>query len=86
MQPISARIEFPLEFVPHLPDAVVRFRYLHPGIRLETGEGFVLVSSFADEPVSNDLERQFLFCLYRQKVYAETLQLRSSLIAGVTGI
>ena len=86
MQSIPTRIEFPSEFVPHLPDAVVRFRYLHPGIQLETGESFVLLSSDGDEPMSHDLERQFLFCLYRQKVYAETLPLRTTLIAGVTGI
>ncbi|MGF9566650.1 hypothetical protein AAIH70_24365 [Neorhizobium sp. BT27B] len=85
MASIPTRIEFPREFVPYLPDAVVRFRYLNPRIQMETGEAFVVLSSDGDEPKPHDLERQFLFCLYRQKVYAETLALRTTLIAGVTG-
>ena len=86
MQPDSNRIEFPSQFAPYLSDAVVRFRYLNPGIQVKTGDGFVLISSTGADLMSNDLERQFLFCLYRQKVYAETLPLRTTLIAGVTGI
>jgi hypothetical protein len=48
------------------------------------GKGFVLLSK-ADTPPASGLERDFLFCLYRQKIYAETLPLRSALIAGVAG-
>jgi len=85
MQSIPTRLELPSEFLAHLSDAIVRFRYLHPGVMLQVEESAVLLSSDKDERSDRELEREFLFCLYRQKVYAETLPLRSALIAGVTG-
>ncbi|MFK0332712.1 hypothetical protein ACIQUB_16435 [Rhizobium sp. NPDC090275] len=84
MQSIPLRIEIPPQFLPYLSDTIVRFRYLQPDIELEMGKGFVLLSK-ADAPPASGLDRDFLFCLYRQKIYAETLPLRSALIAGVTG-
>ncbi len=84
MQSIPSRIEIPQQFLPYLADTIIRFKYLRPDVELETGEGFVLLSG-AHVSLSASIEREFLFCLYRQKVYAETLPLRSALIAGVTG-
>ncbi|TAY14046.1 hypothetical protein [Rhizobium leguminosarum] len=85
MQSISVKVEIPSEFVPHLPDAIVRFGYLHPGIEVRTDDGFALLSATDDSGrLSRDIKQEFLFCLYRQKIYAETLPLRAALIAGVT--
>jgi hypothetical protein len=72
------------ELMPYVADATVRFRYLYPGVDL-TIQGTTAV--FAGDEIANirDLEQQFMFCLYRQKIYSETLPLRRTLLAGVTG-
>ncbi|MBX5157688.1 hypothetical protein HJB89_11200 [Rhizobium sp. NZLR8] len=72
------------ELMPYVADATVRFRYLNPGIDVTIGGTTVVVGG--NELVNvKDLEQQFMFCLYRQKIYSETLPLRHALLAGVTG-
>ncbi len=79
----STTIEIEDHFRPWLGDAVLRFRYLHPDIELDCKEGMVtLHGEAANEPA---VKRDFLFVLYRQKIYAETLPFRQILIEGVTG-
>ncbi|WP_334543846.1 hypothetical protein [Rhizobium leguminosarum] len=72
------------ELMPYVADATVRFRYLNPGIDV-TISGATAVIAGNQAVNIRDLEQQFMFCLYRQKIYSETLPLRRTLLAGVTG-
>ncbi len=63
----------------------MRFRYLYPAVAIESNDGFVAMTPRRGQENAEDLGQQFLFCLYRQKIYAETLSIRRTLIDGVTG-
>lgn len=79
----STRITIDEHLRPWLSDAVLRFRYLYPQIELHTdGNTIGFRGEAADDP---GVTRDFLFCIYRQKIFAETLPLRKMLIEGVTG-
>lgn len=68
---------------PYLADAILRFNGLHAGTRVDLSEKITL---FDDGTSSIDaLIADFHHCLYREKVYAETLPLRRALINGVLG-
>jgi hypothetical protein len=78
--------EFVIEeqFQQWLQDACLRFQYLHPHIEISTeGNSVRLIGTGADDP---GIKREFQFCLYRQKVFEQTLPLRKMLIEGVTGV
>lgn len=82
--PPSTTIEIEDSFRPWFGDAVMRFQYLYPHVELDCNEGMVtLHGEAANDPA---VKRDFLFVLYRQKIYAETLPLRQILIEGVTGL
>lgn len=78
-----ARITIQDELLPWLADACARFGYLHPNVDVKN-EGAVVevVGPGVNDPA---LVQDFLFCLYRQKIYGETLTHRRMLIEGVTG-
>lgn len=81
---MSQNFEIATELMPYLADAVVRFRYLYPGVNV-TIDGAAVVASGDGLVSASEIEQQFMFCLYRQKIYVETLPLRRTLIAGVVG-
>ncbi|EHH02558.1 hypothetical protein ATCR1_23925 [Agrobacterium tumefaciens CCNWGS0286] len=69
---------------PWLADASVRFRYLYPEIELTVeGSSVRFTGPNADTP---RVKQDFQFCLYRQKIFEQTLPLRKMLIEGVTGL
>jgi len=70
-------------FLQFVPDVISRFGYLHPGLRV-TGQAPVVIFLNGTHDRAA-IERDFRFCLFRQKIYAETLSLRSTLIDGVMG-
>ncbi|ASQ06009.1 hypothetical protein CN116_24785 [Sinorhizobium meliloti] len=71
------------ELCPWLADAVARFRYLYPNVHLSISDQSVTLATSDDQMPA--LVQDFMFCLYRQKIYSETLPLRTMLIEGVTG-
>ncbi|MDK1376480.1 MULTISPECIES: hypothetical protein [unclassified Sinorhizobium] len=71
------------ELRPWLADAAARFRYLHPNVHLSMSEQSVTLVTSGDQMAA--VVQDFMFCLYRQKIYSETLPLRTMLIEGVTG-
>ncbi len=80
----SSELVIEEEFQRWLQDACLRFRYLYPHIEISTeGNAVRLTGAGADEP---GLKREFQFCLYRQKIFEQTLPLRQMLIEGVTGV
>ncbi len=68
----------------YVPDAIIRFRYLNPGLDVAWDGHAVAMTLPPDRAV--ELEQELMFCVYRQKIYAETLPLRKTLLAGVTGL
>lgn len=72
------------DFQTHVNDAIARFSYLHPSIDVEVGSQVIILFTDAADDVG-DLVRDLQFTLYRQKIYAETLPLRTALIQGVMG-
>lgn len=71
------------EFRAYINDAISRFSYLHPCVEIEVGADVTLVTNANID--LTELVRDFHFTLCRQKIYAETLPLRRTLIEGVMG-
>lgn len=72
-------------FEPYLPNASARFAYLRPDVRLEAQEKCVVIKLAASDDEIATVTQDFRFCLYREKIYRETLPLRQTLIQGVMG-
>jgi hypothetical protein len=65
-------------FAPYLDEAVVRFSYLHPGIKIAIeGDG---VSIDGGGP---ELLAAFQHTLYRQKIYRETEGIRRRMLESL---
>ncbi|MDM9627635.1 hypothetical protein QTL95_17165 [Rhizobium sp. S152] len=62
-------------FRPYLDEALARFSYLHPHVRVAVTEESVVVAS--DDPA---VIAEFRHTLYRQKIHRETDDLRQSII------
>jgi hypothetical protein len=80
---VIIRIEVPPVFQRHVAEAIVRLSYLHPSASVETDDGYLRIYATAGD--SAVVKRDFSFCLFRQKIYAETLSLRVKLLEGVMG-
>ncbi|ANP86040.1 hypothetical protein [Rhizobium leguminosarum] len=84
-QPGKRAYKIPIgpEFRPYLYDAIMRFSYLHPSVQVAVDTDVMLTGAEGTDVA--DLIRDFHFTLCRQKIYAETLPLRRTLIEGVMG-
>ena len=69
---------------PYVPAAIVRLGYLHPNWDIEFSENSIHVQSDAcdEKPL---VQREVFHCVYREKVLAETLDIRRDLLALVAG-
>lgn len=74
-----------VSFEPHLQSALVRFRYLRPDAEVETHPGHVKIALSQNHEEADQVAQDFQFCLYREKIYRETLQLRQTMIRGLMG-
>lgn len=77
--PIDAAFEL------YLANTVARFGYLRPEVKLEVQDHRVLIKVAASDEEMATVTQDFRFCLYREKIYRETLPLRQTLIQGVMG-
>ncbi|WP_246665936.1 hypothetical protein [Agrobacterium sp. DE0009] len=83
-QPSSSHLIIDELLIRWLPDASVRFQYLHPELELSVNGNIVrFTGTNATDP---RVKQEFQFCLYRQKIFEQTLPMRKMLIEGVTGI
>lgn len=67
----------------YLAAAIIRFNALHAGTSVTVSDQITLFddgTSLVDALIAD-----FYHCLYREKVYSETLPLRRALISGVLG-
>ena len=67
-------------FHPHLPSAATRLGYLYPKLCFEVTAAGMEVSGEFDESI---LRREILHAVYRERIFAETLPLRRTLIDGL---
>lgn len=79
----ACKIPISPEFRPYLHNAIMRFSYLHPSVDVAVDTDVTLTAGEGTDVA--DLIRDFHFTLCRQKIYAETLPLRRTLIEGVMG-
>jgi hypothetical protein len=68
---------------PYLAAAVLRFNATNSGVSAEMSEQITLFDDGSSPIVA--LTASFLDCLYREKIYSDTLALRRALISGVLG-
>ena len=76
-------VPIPEAMLPYVEQALTRLRYLYPGAAFVV-EGASVVVAGADAIDPNLLARDINFVVYREKIYAETLPLRTDLIRAVT--
>lgn len=69
----------------YVANASARFGYLRPNVKLEAHEQCVVIQLAASDDEIAAVTQDFRFCLYREKIYRETLPLRQTLIQGVMG-
>lgn len=80
-----AAVPVATEFRPHLEKSLVRFGYIRPAVEVTIAENGALLYITSVEGELASAIRDLQHCLYREKIYAETLGLREALIYGVMG-
>jgi hypothetical protein len=73
----TVAVSIPPGFEQYVEAAVLRFSYLQPAATVEHGESIVTLSDDRTDPAH--LRRDFLHLVYRERIYAETLELRKEL-------
>jgi hypothetical protein len=77
----TVAVSVPSAFQPYVDAAVLRFSYLKPAVVVEHVTSTVTLSD--DRTDAATLKRDFLHLLYRERIYAETLELRKELHRGL---
>jgi len=62
---------------------MARFRVLYPNALIEQRAAAIQISQ-TDHIEASNAEREFLHLLYRERIYAETLSMRRSLLQALT--
>ena len=75
MTTTSLKIDIPDEFGKFVPAAIVRLTYLYPDCEFSNGDGAVVVTVNGDEQ-SDELKREVMHQIYRERIYSETLSVR----------
>jgi hypothetical protein len=70
-------VSVPEAFLPYVEAAVLRLSYLKPAVVVEHAAPAVTLSE--DRTDAAALKREFLHLVYRERIYAETLELRTEL-------
>jgi hypothetical protein len=83
LEPTTVRICIPEPLRPHSETALARLGYLHPSVRFDLVDGAIQATMLAVMDATT-LESEIRYALYREKIYAETLALRHSLVDAVT--
>lgn len=79
-QKLITNLDVPELFHCYIPAAILRIGYLYPDLTLEQSSNGV--SIIADELyLSQKIATEIKYQIYREKIYAETLQMRNNLYA-----
>lgn len=84
IRPVLRRTVIPVEapFRSYLSSAATRLGYLYPELLFTVRDDAVEVTGAVEESV---MRREVLHAVYREKIFAETLPLRRTLIDGLLG-
>ncbi len=74
---LDVSIEIPSGFEAARPGAIARLQYLHPGLSFHTHSNAIAVTGSTLVEVAV-LRRDVLHAVYREKIYLETLPMRSA--------
>jgi hypothetical protein len=77
----SLTIDLPPLFFGYLEAAILRLRSHYPSLEFSEKDGAIIVSGNNIDP--EILRSAVLHIVYREKIYAETLSMRQSLLAAV---
>ncbi|AMY01611.1 hypothetical protein AB0V79_03955 [Mesorhizobium ciceri] len=75
-------VKIPPQFEKYADAAMLRLQALYPNCRLEWKGGTISIGSSAG--IEDQLRKDILYAVYREKIYAETLSTREALVAAVT--
>jgi hypothetical protein len=76
-------VEIPPCFDPFVDSALLRIRALYGGHRFNRTAGGIRVCSLAGS-IDPAVEQAVLHAVYREKIYADTLEMRRALVAALT--
>jgi hypothetical protein len=77
-------VEIPPQFEKYADAAMLRLQALYPNCRL-SGKGGTISIGSSGGIAEEQLRKDILYAVYREKIYAETLVTRQALVAAVTG-
>jgi hypothetical protein len=72
-------LDVPTPFAPYVPAALARLGYLHPGVAwsFDSAGSRLEARCAPGSHTAEELKREAFFQLYREKVYQDTLSVRS---------
>lgn len=76
-------ISVPVKFKPFLDASILRFQYLFPEISVDVNGGDVVLSCF-DKSVSSTIKQELFHLIYREKILAETLEVRTHIYKAIS--
>lgn len=77
-------VEIPPQFEKYVDAAMLRLQALCPSCRFAWKGGTISIGS-SGGIAEDQLRRDILHVVYREKIYVETLVMRQALVAAVTG-
>lgn len=76
-------LKIPAIFEAYVDIAIVRFQYLYPEVNIQ--QNGLEISYEENKSHSNDdLKQEILHLIYKEKIYAETLEIRNSLYRSIS--
>lgn len=81
--PSNHRLEFHEDLRPFAAAALSRLGYLHPNWRLRVDASTIAVEVLDDEP-EEAIVREVRYAIYREKILAETMDMRRHLLHMVS--
>ena len=79
----NIKVYIPAIFKDFIGCAIVRFQYLYPEVNIQ--QNGLEISYEENKSHSNDdLKQEILHLIYKEKIYAETLEIRNSLYRRIS--
>ena len=79
----QAAVEIPHDFQRFVEGALIRLKIQYPSLRFSTSGQGIEVGELPPDRL-DELRKNILHAIYREKIYSETLPLRHALINAVT--
>lgn len=76
-------VDVPPLFEKYADSAMLRLQALYPACRFSRGDGRISIRK-SSELAEDQLRKDVLHAVYREKIYAETLVMRQALVTAVT--